>query len=446
MSKKESVKEESYIPTSKVERATRMFKSGAKVSSNYLKYYAKKAFDKNTSREDLDQKNATEIYGALSQLKGSALKAAQMISMDKNVLPAAYTDAFAQAHYQAPALSGPLIVKTFRSEMGKSPTEIFDKFEMKATHAASMGQVHKAYIGDKVYAVKIQYPGVADSIRSDLKMLRPIAARIMQMKSSELDKYFEEVAQKLQEEADYEAELKNAQYLTNACKSLDNLVFPHYYPELSGKRILCMDWIEGQHLKEFTQKEQNPEKRNFVGQSIWDFYNMQVHQLQFIHADPHPGNFLVTPEGKLGILDFGCIKEIPQDFYSDFFSLTREEIVSDPKALEKAFMNLEILHPKDNSEVRTFFSNLFKDMIGLLVIPLKSKNFDFGDDDYFKEIYQYGQKTAQMKEVKKYGSARGSRHFIYINRTYFGLYSLLNLLQANIETDMYRFKSEATVK
>ncbi|MEM8969599.1 MAG: AarF/UbiB family protein, partial [Bacteroidota bacterium] len=161
------MKEQNKIPTSKVQRATRFVRTGAKIGGNYAKYYAKKALQQNVSRESLHEDNASDIYSELSELKGSALKVLQMMSMDKNLLPTAYTDRFAMAQYSAPPLSYPLVVKTFQKYFGKGPTELYDTFSRSAKNAASIGQVHQATLDGKELAVKIQYPGVANSISSD---------------------------------------------------------------------------------------------------------------------------------------------------------------------------------------------------------------------------------------------------------------------------------------
>ena len=141
------MKEQSKIPTSKVKRAAKLIGTGAKVGGNYVKYYANKVIGDKNAKEKLDKENAEDIYQSLSELKGSALKMAQVMSMDKSMLPKAMTDKFAQAQYNAPPLSYPLVVKTFRQMFGKTPTELFDSFEKEAKHAASIGQVHLATQG-----------------------------------------------------------------------------------------------------------------------------------------------------------------------------------------------------------------------------------------------------------------------------------------------------------
>ena len=177
----DKVKEQGSIPVSKVQRAAKFISTGAKVGGNYVKHYAKKMVNPSLNREELHQNNASDIYNSLSELKGSALKVAQMMSMDKNLLPRAYQDKFSMAQYTAPPLSYPLVVKTFQKYFQKTPEQLFDTFSRSAINAASIGQVHRATKGDKTLAVKIQYPGVADSVSSDLRLVRPFALRLLNM-------------------------------------------------------------------------------------------------------------------------------------------------------------------------------------------------------------------------------------------------------------------------
>jgi predicted unusual protein kinase regulating ubiquinone biosynthesis (AarF/ABC1/UbiB family) len=131
------MKEQSNIPTSKVERAGKFVTTGLRVGTNYIKHYTRKLMDPSTTKEALHQDNAADIYDTLSNLKGSALKVAQMLSMDKGMLPKAYTEKFAMSQYSAPPLSGPLVVNTFVKTLGKSPLQLYDKFNMQASNAAS---------------------------------------------------------------------------------------------------------------------------------------------------------------------------------------------------------------------------------------------------------------------------------------------------------------------
>lgn len=427
--------EQNSIPVTKVERSAKFVKTGFQIGGNYIKHYSKKLFNPELGRDELNEDNATDIYKSLSELKGSALKIAQMLSMDKNILPKSYVDKFTQSQYNAPPLSGPLIVRTFTKNFGKTPEVIYDKFNIVSSNAASIGQVHQAELNGRKLAVKIQYPGVGDSISSDLKLVKPFAFRLLGMSEKELNIYIKEVEERLLEETDYELEVRRSIEITEACKVIDNIVFPTYYPELSGKRIITMDWIEGLHLKEFLQKNPSQELRNKIGQALWDFYNFQQHELRAVHADPHPGNFMITPDEKLGVIDFGCIKEMPDDFYVPFFSLISSDVVKDKEKTISAFRKLEMIHTDDTPAQIEFYYKAYLEMIQLFARPYLSATFDFSEPEFFAQLYAFGEKIAKMPEFKQ---ARGVKHFIYVNRTNFGLYTILQELKATIHTDTYK--------
>jgi predicted unusual protein kinase regulating ubiquinone biosynthesis (AarF/ABC1/UbiB family) len=430
MSKETEYSDQARLATSKMERSMKILQTGVRVGSNYVKHYAGKAVGLSDTKEKLDDANAKAIFKSLNELKGSALKVAQMLSMDKGILPEAYRQVFEGAQRNAQPLSLPLIINTFKKKYGKLPSEIFDEFEPRAAHAASIGQVHRARIGNQLFAVKIQYPGVAESIRSDLRLVKPFALRLLDMQEMELEHYFEEVESKLVEETDYQQELKNGVEIGSACAAIDGLVFPKYYPELSNDRILVMDWIEGMPLQTYFSNHTSIAEKNRIGQILWDFYSHQMHQLKKVHADPHPGNFLITPEGNLAVLDFGCVKEISDDFYTPFFELIRH--TGKPDAIfEKHMETLGLIIPGDTAALRQQFIDLYYELIGLFARPYRESPFDFGDQNFMNALYQRAETLAKMPELKE---ARGSRDFIYINRTHFGLYSILSDIQAKVQT------------
>ena len=147
------------IPTGKIDRASKLIKTGVKIGGNYVKYYGKKLVNPNTTKDQLNEENATDIYDGLKTLKGSALKVAQMLSMEKNMLPEAYVEKFSLSQFSVPPLSAPLVRKTFKRYWGKYPEEIYDTFSKDSVNAASIGQVHKGSLNGKDLAIKIQYPG-----------------------------------------------------------------------------------------------------------------------------------------------------------------------------------------------------------------------------------------------------------------------------------------------
>lgn len=425
------MKKASKIPISKIQRATKLVTTGAKVGVNYLKYYGNKITEtEEVAREKLNKDNAEDIYDSLKDLKGSPLKVAQMLSMEKSILPRAYVEKFSLAQFSVPPLSEALVLKTFKKSFGKFPSEIYEKFDVKAYNAASIGQVHKAEKDGKKLAVKIQYPGVSDSIKSDLALLKPFVIRMFNMKGKTSDEYFFEVQDKLLEETDYFLEIKQSQEIVDACSHIPNLAFPRYYPELSSKQIITMDWMKGIHLSEFTNNNTNQEKANKIGQALWDFYMFQIHNLKKVHADPHPGNFLVSEKGELIALDFGCMKIIPLDFYNPYFVLAKQETLDNEALFVEKMFDLDILRKEDPKEEFEFFKTMFHEMLSIFTQPFHEEEFDFSDAVFFGKISEFGERYSKNTELRSYNASRGSKHFIYMNRTFFGLYNLMFDLKA----------------
>ena len=425
------------IPTGKIERASQLVKTGIKVGGNYIAYYGEKMINPSLTKEKLNENNAEDIYDGLQNLKGSALKVAQMLSMDKSIMPQAYVDKFSLSQFSVPPLSAPLVRKTFKRYLGMFPEELFDTFSPNSINAASIGQVHSATKKGKKLAVKIQYPGVADSISSDLALVKPVATRMFNLKGKDSEKYFIEVENKLLEETDYNLELQQSVAMANDCKAIINLKFPNYYPELSTSKILTMDWMEGEHLSEFASHNTDRAKGDKIGQALWDFYMFQMHQLRRVHADPHPGNFLIDKEGNLMPIDFGCIKAVPDEFYYPYFELANPEIINNPTLFEEKLFELEILRLDDSESEKKYFTEIFYRLLSLFTKPFHEENFDFSDDEFFGAIATMGEEFTKDTQLRKMNGNRGSKHFLYINRTFFGLYNLMHDLKARVITNNY---------
>ncbi len=427
-----------HIPTSKLQRASKLVSTGIKVGANYAKYYGKKVVNPSLSKEELNEANAEDIYDGLKNLKGSALKVAQMLSMEKNIMPRAYVEKFSLSQFSVPPLSAPLVRKTFKKYLGNYPEDLFDTFATQSVNAASIGQVHQATLDGKKLAVKIQYPGVASSISSDLALVKPIAKKMFNLQGEGKEKYFKEVEEKLLEETNYHLELEQSINMAKDCQVIPTIKFPTYYPKLSSERILTMDWMDGKHLSEFTSHNTDQTKANQVGQALWDFYMYQIHVLHRVHADPHPGNFMVSNEGYLIAIDFGCIKHIPQEFYIPYFELANLENINNPILFEQKLYELEILREDDSPKNIKFFSELFHEMLSLFTQPMQHEEFNFNDSEFFEKIALLSEKYSKDTEIRKMNGNRGSKHFLYINRTFFGLYNLMHDLGASIIVNNFK--------
>lgn len=421
------------IRSTPVTRMASLAGAGAKVGLNYLKHYGRRALGHESN--SLDEDNAEAIFKTFSELKGGPLKLAQMLSIDQNLLPPAYARQFARAQYSAPPLSYPLVAKTFRREFGRDPLAIFDDFTREAVHGASIGQVHRAQKWGKSLAVKVQYPGVAESLSSDLRVVKPFALQVLGLRESDIAAYIQEVETKLLEETNYVLERSRAVQISAACSDIPNIRFPNYYPEVCSAKILTMEWIDGETLDQFADGDASQDARDRVGQALWDFYDRQVHTMKLFHADPHPGNFLVR-DGEVWVLDFGCTKEIDADFHRKQFRFVDPGLLEDEASLIEALEALDVLLPSDSPHDRARVLTSCRQWLGLLAAPFHAGTFDFGNERFLHQIYELGEESRRDKLMRNLRGRRGSPDTIYVNRAFFGLYSLLSRLRARIKTSM----------
>jgi predicted unusual protein kinase regulating ubiquinone biosynthesis (AarF/ABC1/UbiB family) len=290
--------------------------------------------------------------------------------------------------------------------------------------------VHQAWLADKKVAVKIQYPGVAESIVSDLKLVKPVAMRLLNLKKNDIEDYFKEVQNKLLEETDYLLEKENLKEAKHLSKNLKNILIPDVIEKFSSAKVLTMEWMDGFHLSEYIEKESSKEKRNLVGQALWDFFQYHIHVHQKVHADPHPGNFKVNDDNQLIALDFGCMKEIPFDFYHSFFKLVHIENIKDQVTFTRILEELELINDSDSETDIDLVRSTFKNLLTIINKPFQHKTFDFSSPEYFKQLLTLGNELKDNEGLKSLKGKRGSRHFVYVNRTIIGLLGLMNQLNA----------------
>jgi len=163
----------------------------------------------------------------------------------------------------------------------------------------------------------------------------------------------------------------------------------------------------------------------------------QIHHLKQVHADPHPGNFLIDKELNLVAIDFGCIKQVPEEFYIPYFELVDLKVINNPELFNEKLYELEILRSDDSKEEVVYFTKLFHGLLSLFTKPFHGDFFDFSDDDFFGKIAAMGEDFAKDTQLRKMNGNRGSKHFLYINRTFFGLYNLLHDLKARVDTKVF---------
>ena len=419
----------SDFPSSKFDRGKIFAKTGLKVGTNYAKHYLKNLSGSDEQRNsDFYNQTANQIFSEFTKLRGTALKIAQTLSIDQGFLPDEFSEVMTQAQYSVPPINRSLVRSIIKRELGSYPEVLFDSFETNAIAAASIGQVHSARLktGERV-AVKIQYPGVRDTIASDLGLAKSLFRRFIKNKN-ELDDYFDEIESTLRLETDYINEGKTINRFHKRF-STDRFETPRWIEELSTERVLTMSYLEGEHLKEFMEREPSQEEKDSFGQKLWDFFHEQIRQSDEIHADTHPGNFLLTENGKLGIIDFGCVKNFPDEFFRDYLLLLPTHLERNLDKIKTLYNRLGVL--KGDPEIDKIEKTYFEFCLNYgftFAMPYESDTFNFGDPEYKNMIRGY------TKNAPIGNEARGNKHFLYSTRVHLGLYHFLMKLGATIKT------------
>lgn len=420
------------FPSSKLERGKIFAKTGLKVGTNYAKRYLKKSVGKEESEEEgkkFHADNARQVFNEFTKLRGTALKIAQSLSMDEGMLPEEFAEVMSESQYSVPPINKALARSIIKKELGDYPENLFAHFNTEAIAAASIGQVHEAELknGQKV-AVKIQYPNVRNTIHSDLSMAKTLMKRIVN-RGGNFDEYFEEIEETLMEETDYHQEGAYLQYF-NKRFSEGDVITPKYVEKFSTGKVLTMSFIEGQHLKEFLASNPTQEECNHFGQLLWDFFHDQVEQRNFIHADTHPGNFFFREDGKLGVIDFGCVKKFSEEFTHNYMKLLPKHLKQDEQEIRELYLKLDIIkeNPKDPEKEEEFFQ-FCKAYGDTFAKPYMGDKFDFSDSDFKEKITQFA------RELPIKNEPRGDKNFIYSTKVHMGLYSMLMKLEAEIDTE-----------
>lgn len=272
-----------------------------------------KAFEKNAAR-------AAEVLG---QLKGASMKIGQLMSADPEFLPDEFSSVLTSLQRDAPPMTY-LTVKDQIEEALDRPLEtIFTTFDPEPLGSASLGQVHRATLEDgSDVAVKVQYPGVAEALDSDLKTVKSalIYARVVASKKR-LDSYLQEIRQALNEELDYENEAHNLERFQSILAQRDHVRAPKPYLKWTRQTVLVMEYMEGQKLDEaLSEIEQGPRRQEIMERWV-SLFSWMFHEKMQLHADPHPGNFLLADDDTLVLLDFGSVKDFEAEFTDGFLDI-----------------------------------------------------------------------------------------------------------------------------
>jgi tRNA A-37 threonylcarbamoyl transferase component Bud32 len=289
-------------------------KLGFNLVGSYLGYQAQNLLlgeGKQPQRQArFQQQVSRRVREELGNLKGPAMKLGQMVSMGSGTMRPEALEELANLQMRAPGMHASLARAQFKSALGKYPEELLREFDPEPLAAASLGQVHRGVTrtGEKV-AIKIQYPAIRSAIENDFKLLRSMTLP-GQLTGHIPAALLAEFERGILEETDYLHEAQNLEFFRKELAGLAYLSIPRVYHELSGDRVLTMSFIEGISFRDFLMGKPSPAVRDLIGDRLAEMYYTQLHRLKALHADQHPGNFLFQSDGRIGLVDFGCVKRL----------------------------------------------------------------------------------------------------------------------------------------
>jgi predicted unusual protein kinase regulating ubiquinone biosynthesis (AarF/ABC1/UbiB family) len=300
------------LPSGRGARNAEVAKLASRVGRTYALSSARQVFASAERREQLKAeqqlKSAAEVVEALGSMKGALMKLGQMASYLDTGLPQPMRQALASLQSDAPPMSPELAAGVVRDEFGVPPDRLFAEWDPTPIAAASIGQVHRAMTHDGMaVAVKIQYPGVDEAIRSDLDNSALLVQIVgMVFPGLEADPVVDELRARLTEELDYRLEADNQQRFADGFAGHPFIYVPSVRADLSSRRVLTTELAIGARYDEVVGWPES--ERNMAAEAIFRFVFGSLYRYHAFNGDPHPGNYLFQPGGRVTFLDFGLVK------------------------------------------------------------------------------------------------------------------------------------------
>lgn len=355
------------------------------------------------------------------------MKVAQLLSTIPNVLPEEYADELANLQSNAPPMGWSFVRRRMKAELGANWEQKFTQFSHEAAAAASLGQVHRATLPDgREVACKLQYPDMASSVESDLKQLNLLIAIYHRLDNAiKQDEVYKELVTRIQEELDYEREAANMRLFSIMLKDYNRTIVPNIVEELSTKRLLTMEWVEGQGLQKLIDSGLSQESRNEIARSLFCSWYVPFYHYGVIHGDPHMGNFLISPQNQLCLLDFGSIRIFKPTFVQGVIDLCRAIETNDDELAHHAYTSWGF---KDISKETM---DILNEWARYLYAPLTQDRERYIQDS---QDPAFARRLAEKvhKGLQRTGGITPPREFVLIDRSAIGLGSISTKLHAKL--------------
>jgi len=422
------------VPTGRMERLARMGWMASEFAVGGLAEGAKRLVTSasvDPAAAFLSGPRAQKLARRLSQLRGAAMKLGQLLSLEgDDLLPPEFAEALAVLRASADTMPATQVRRVLGHAYGKGWEGRFREFDFEPMAAASIGQVHEAVSADgRELALKIQYPGVARSIDSDLDNLAGLLrmARVLPVEV-DISEILAEAKRQLQQEADYQCEAESLCRYRELVADEPSLFIPRVYDDLTTRRVLAMERMRGRPIDDLRSPEYPQELRDAVGEQLQSLLFRELFEFRFMQTDPNFANYLFNPDsGCLVLLDFGSTREFPAEFVEHYRCTSRAMIAGDREEVCRAATAIGYLSGQE-PEAR---QRALAELLILAGEPLRHQGaYDFGDsrlatrarDAGFELVFREGFMRAPPPET------------IFLHRKLAGTFFLCGHIRARVDT------------
>lgn len=418
------------VPTGRATRAARMGGLAGGLLTSAAAAGARQLFQgrRPTPRDMfLTPSNAQRLTRELSQMRGAAMKMGQLLSLEAGdlltpELAAILRPLQAQAHFMPPAQLKQVLTKAWGADF----TKRFKKFDVRPIAAASIGQVHRAQTHDgRDLAIKVQYPGIRDSIDSDLSNLASLMRLSgMMPKGLDLKPLLEDARAQLHEEADYEQEARSLRRFGDLLKDDPDFIVPAVHDDLSTRDILAMEFIPSDPIDTLENADQTT--RNRMAERLIALMMREVFDFHLVQSDPNFANFRWQPEtGKLVLLDFGATRRLSPDLVARSRAILRPSLQNDLPGIGTALRDLGLLADALPDKTRAEILS----MVEMANAPmLHPDGFDFGDTSLVSDLRDRGMALGRDRSIQHIPPTE----VLYLQRKAAGLFLLATRLRAQV--------------
>lgn len=346
-------------------------------------------------------RNAIRLLGTMSTLRGAVMKVGQILAHWPGVTPDEFASVLGRLHFEAPPMHASLIREQIRAELGAAPEELFAEFDVHHPAAASLGQVHRARLkgSGREVAVKVQYPGIARTIRDDIANLRLLLLPLRcGSDGASLVDQLDDIERMLLAETDYVAEAANLRAARETLAGLDDVVVPEVIAECSTARVLTMEWLDGIHLPALLASGPTQATRDRWGELIARAGFRLGYRAHMLPADLHPGNFLFCRDGRLGYIDFGCVRHYSADEV-EYMSDAERAAEASPDAVRTLIARgsgltaAQLADPERMALLTAWFDWICEPTRG-------QEPFDFGRPEYFARGMELWREVIRRRYIR----------------------------------------------